>query len=143
MTASPRRLFSLDETDRLISDHDYPSTVDNLATYGVSATAQCFSLLALPVSEIDTFQLIDDPDDADGWRKVESVRSAIREGRQLPPVYVLHAPGNKYPYYLFEGRHRYNAAHAEEALELLAWVGHVDCCERSQAPTQPDEEGSS
>lgn len=123
------RLLSLDETQSIVADHDYLSTADNLHWYGRESDDPCFLLESLPVLHIDPGQLIDDPDDEDGWAKVASIRAGLRKGDNLPPTYVRHHPGYKHPYELFEGKHRYNAAYAEDVGTILAWVAHIDCCE--------------
>lgn len=126
-------LLSLDDTQRIIPDHDYPSTADNLHWYGCDSHDPCFTLQSVAPADIDPGQLIDDPDDHDGWRKVESIRETLRTGGQIPPVYLRHTRGEAHPYYLFEGRHRYNAAHAEAISSLTAWVAHIECCDLGNA----------
>lgn len=122
------RFLSLNETQELVPDHDYVSTADNLSAYGRESDEPCFQLESVAVDAIEPGQLIDDPDDDAGWAKVASIRGSIQAGVHLPPVYLRHVAGGEHPYYLFEGRHRYNAAHAEGVAALVAWVAHIDCC---------------
>lgn len=122
------RWFSLLETNNLIPDHDIDSTISNSEGYGIGEGDRRWTLEGVSVVAIDPMQLIDDPADHDGRAKAESIRATFRAGGFVPPVYVLHRPGADYPYFLIEGRHRYNAAHLETITHITAWVGHVDCC---------------
>jgi hypothetical protein len=129
-----KSLLSLHATNEVFPDHDFWSTCDNSEAFGIPSDAHAWGLEAVPVAQIDPFQLIDDPDDAEGLAKIASIRRSMRDGdRLIPPVYVLHYPEREYPFFLVEGKHRYNAAHQEERLALVAWVGHSQCCGSSRS----------
>ncbi|HET7414166.1 MAG TPA: hypothetical protein VFI97_00535 [Arthrobacter sp.] len=124
-SASP--LLSLDMTDHLHPDHDYPSTADNLWQCGIDQDVPCFSLCTVNSARVDPGLLLDDPDAFESQEKVSSLQEAIRSGEPLPPVYLLHTVSSSYEYYLFEGMHRFTACHRERA-EMLAWLAHIGCC---------------
>ena len=132
------QFFSLATTQQLVPDvEDYDSTVQNFEDItGACEGDPVWSLAKIAVAEIDPYQLIDDPDDDCGLAKVGEIRAVMRSGGFLPPVYAIHQPDHEYPYNLIEGRHRYNAAHAEQAELLLAWVGHVPCTCRRKAASE-------
>lgn len=112
----------------LIHDHDFDSTVGTVrAETGLTEHEPCLTLERIPVARIDPAQLIDDAADDRGHAKVASIRGSIRSGTVLPPVVVIHNPADTFAYFLIEGRHRYNAAHAEHAAGIIAWVVHHDC----------------
>ncbi|CAM3325358.1 ParB-like nuclease family protein [Williamsia muralis] len=122
-------LVSLAMTYRICQDKDYDSTLSNVEDgYGVSEDAECWEMKAILTSKINPSQLADDSGDARGEAKIEAIRSSIRDGVHLSPVFVIHEPDSDYPYRLIEGRHRYNARHREASKEVLAWVAHFDCC---------------
>ena len=131
---SASSLLSLDLTDQLYPDHDFPSTADNLWHYGVDQNVPCFSLCTVSPARVDPGQLLDDPDALESQEKVASLQQAIRSGEPLPPVYLLHTVSSSYEYYLFEGMHRFTASHRERA-EMLAWLAHIGCC-GGPAPTE-------
>jgi hypothetical protein len=122
-----RPLLSLDETERLCSDHHYPSTADYLVQLGADEDHPCFTLEQVPVGGIDPGQLLDDPDASESQAKVAAIQSGIRDGDRLPPVYLLHRPDVTPPLFLFEGMHRFTASHREQ-VGVLAWVAHLGCC---------------
>lgn len=119
---------SLRRTQELVPDHDYPSTADNMHHLGVDEDDACWSLEAVPVKQIDPFQLHDDPDDIDGLKKIASIIETLQRGEGLPPVFVVHRPAAEHPYYLVEGKHRFNALHRDSRLEAVTWVAHDGCC---------------
>jgi hypothetical protein len=121
--------LSADECNEMMPDHDYGSTIDNLETvYSISTQLRCWQLEGVPTSQIDPGQLIDDPDDNEGHTKAESIRQSFRAGAFIPPVIIIHRPSHDNPYFLIEGRHRYNAAHHEPISRIKAWVAHIGCC---------------
>lgn len=126
-TGASSSFVSLDMTEQIYPDHDYPSTADNLWHYGADGDSPCFTINTVPAVEIDPGQLLDDPDATDSQAKVESIQGSIREAEPIPPVYLLHTPAKKFQYYLFEGMHRFTATH-REGTQLLAWVAHLGCC---------------
>lgn len=134
MTQTPAahapRMFTLEHANALEPDpKDYATTVENAASIlNISEDLPCWLRQEIPVAQIDPYQLLDDPDDHDGEAHVEKIRAAMQAGITLPAVIVAHNPESQHPYYLFEGRHRYNAAHREERATIPAWVAHVDCC---------------
>ena len=107
-------------------EHHYDSTVENFEAAGASEFDALWSLEKVPTTDVDPLQLIDGPTDETARAKVRSIQQAMRQGTFLPPVYVLHVP-RAFPYFLIEGRHRYNAAHEVHVPLLLAWVAHVEC----------------
>lgn len=111
-------------------DHDHGSTVDNLhELYGASEHLACWRKEEVEVGRVDPFQLFDDPDDIEGNSKIESIRATLRSGQSVPAVIIIHHAGNeKYPYWLIEGKHRYNAAHREKLPRINGWVAHISCC---------------
>lgn len=123
-------LFTLAEVNLVEPDEaHYDSTVENAgANFGISQHLRCWRFEAVPVRCIHPFQLIDDPNDHEGNAKAESIRASMRKGRQMPGVMVAHQPNGQFAYWLFEGRHRFNAAHREAAPSIRAWVAHVGCC---------------
>lgn len=127
-------LLSLNMTDHLYPDHDFPSTADNLWHYGIDEDVPCFSLCTVSSARVDPGQLLDDPDAFESQEKVASLQEAIRSGEPLPPVYLLHTVSSSHEYYLFEGMHRFTASHREQA-EMLAWLAHIGCC-GGPAPTE-------
>ena len=124
---SASSLLSLEKTDQLYPDHDFPSTADNLWHYGIDQDVPCFSLCTVSCTRVDPGQLLDDPDATESQEKVVSLQEAIRHDEPLPPVYLLHTVSSSYEYYLFEGMHRFTACHRERA-EMLAWLAHIGCC---------------
>lgn len=94
----------------------------------------------IDVSTVHPAQLADDWEDHDGEAKIESIRGTIRAGETLPHVVTLHWPENTgTPYWLIEGRHRYNAHVRESCPEILAFTAHIHC--RCGAPdAQPHHE---
>ena len=124
--------WSIDELNTEAPDEkDYGTTLDNLESlFGVSELLSCFHKEFVPIAKIDQGQLHDDPADAEGIAKIESIRCAMRAGTPLPAVIVVHdkSAATAAPYELIEGRHRYNAAHREGTPLLYAWVAHPGCC---------------
>jgi hypothetical protein len=125
----PKAFLSLRETNELIPDHDFPSTWDNSEGFGIPVDAplgpwkECRFVRSIPDS------LMDDPDDLEALQKIESIRLSMRaKDRTIPPVYVLHYANQDHPFFLIEGKHRFNAAHLEGSEEIIAWVRHADCC---------------
>ena len=137
---SARTYLSLHETNEIFPDHDFTSTWDNSEAFGIPADANAWSLEAVPVPLIDPRQLLDDPDDIEGVKKIESIRRSLRsKDRLIPPVYVLRYEEREHPYCLIEGKHRYNAAHREKSAEITAWVGHQECCRCSRSANDKSE----
>jgi hypothetical protein len=131
---------SLAELNAEAPDHHYGSTVDNLAAlFDASEDLRCFRVEHVLVAEINESQLYDDPEDIEGYAKIESIRSTIRLGIPLPAVVLVHAAEGRSRwvlpasegdgfYDLLEGRHRYNAVYRERVPRIHAWVAHVGCC---------------
>ena len=122
--------WSIDELNTETPDEkDYGTTLDNLESmFRVSELLSCFHREFVPVAEINQDQLHDDPSDAEGIAKIESIRRTIRAGTPLPPAIVVHDSASTAAYELIEGRHRYNAAYREGTPLLYAWVAHLGCC---------------
>lgn len=135
----PTSMFTLGQANLLEPDEQhYHSTVENMAAlFQVSEDLACWRRENVPVAHIDPFQLIDDPDDLDGEAKVEAIRKAMQEGARMPAVITVHEPDAEFPYFLAEGRHRYNAAHREAAPAIAAWVAHIGCCSGPEADLPP------
>ncbi|MFE4651545.1 ParB/RepB/Spo0J family partition protein [Streptomyces sp. NPDC056707] len=110
---------------------DYGAVLDTLeADYNSTENLPCWQTEAVPVDEVDRYQIIDDPDDEDGRQKVELLREALRRSAPLPPIVVVHGPtSERGTYDLLDGRHRFNAAHEERLSSLSAWVAHIGCCD--------------
>ena len=121
---------SLNELNDETPDHDHWSTEDNMRDpHAASSDLRCWREEWIHVGEVDPFQLFDDPDDSEGDAKIESIRVTLRSGGSLPAVVTIHHPHQgEHPYYLIEGKHRYNAAFRESAETIFAWVAHLDCC---------------
>jgi hypothetical protein len=136
--ARPHRFLSLSETQRVVEDDHYDSTVENFeAMTDFNEFDEVWEVEAVSVRLIDEGQLIDDPDDHSGHEKAESLRESMRDGRFIPPIFLLHMPEERWPYLLLEGRHRYNAHYREGVDVILAWVAHYECsCEPGNAPPQ-------
>lgn len=138
--------ISLSDTQKVVEDDHYDSTVGNFEDWtGLDEYATVWDIEAVPVGLIDKGQLIDDPDDHWGHEKAESIRRSMRDGTFIPPVFVLHMPNKEWPYWLLEGRHRYNAAHREGVAVIPAWVAHCDssCLPVSdRSDEDPDHERS-
>lgn len=125
-------LVSLAMTYHICPDNDYVSTVSNVEElFGVDDDDRCWEFKAVPMAMVSPFQLADDPDDIEGEAKIEGIRASIRDGVHLAPVFLVHEPepGTTHPYYLIEGMHRFTARYREESKEILAWVGHFNCCD--------------
>jgi hypothetical protein len=122
--------WSLSALNDEVPDHHHDSTVDNLATiYYASDNLRCFQKEHVPAAEIDSCHLFDDPEDADGDFKIESIRTTIRTGIPLPAIVMIHFSGHEgTPYHVLEGRHRYNACYREQVPRVYAWVAHLGCC---------------
>lgn len=119
---------SIWELNSSVPDYDYPSTVDNLRFFGATQHLRCWRVQDVPVLEIDEYQLNDDPEARESIEKIASIRQSIRSGLPLPPVVTLHRLGERWPYNLIEGRHRFNAAHEERVPTIRAYVAHLGCC---------------
>ncbi|MET8907586.1 hypothetical protein [Micromonospora sp. NPDC004551] len=122
--------WSLSDLNAEVPDHHYGSTVENLREcYGASEHLACWRIEQVEVARVDPFQLFDDPDDTEGNDKIESIRAALRTGRPLPAVILIHHPrAGTHPYRLIEGKHRYNAVYRENLPLIDAWVAHLSCC---------------
>jgi hypothetical protein len=108
---------------------DYDAVVELVVCNESDEDALCWCPETVPVDEIDRYQLIDDPDDDDGWAKVASFRAAIRDNQVFPPLALQHTPGSERgAFFLFDGRHRFNAAALEQVSKVPAWVMHTSCC---------------
>lgn len=121
--AKPHRFLSLSETQRVVEDDHYDSTVENFEVMtGFDEFDEVWEFEAVLVRLIDEGQLIDDPDDDRAHEKAESLRGSMRDGTFIPPVFLLHMPEKRWPYLLLEGRHRYNA-HYREGVDVILGVG--------------------
>ena len=126
-------LWSLQELNDEAPDNDHLTTVCSLeAMFRVSADLRCWEKMSIPVREIeDPGQLVDpeDPENSEDDAQIEDIRAALREGRRLAAVIIVHDPKDLvHQYWLMEGMHRYNAAHREDTAMIYAWVAHIDCC---------------
>jgi hypothetical protein len=99
------------------------------ANYGATEDLACWRTESVVIDEVDRYQLIDDPDDENGREKVNDLRHALCNKRQLPPLVLVHySRDERGSYALMDGRHRFNAAHEEGVNRLAAWVAHIGCC---------------
>ena len=141
--------WSLDALNKEVPDQHHDTTVDNLLTiFGATDQLPCFHKENVRVTEVQKWQLIDDPDATESIAKVNDIRRTLRDGRALPAVVLVHNPdgprfndghpGRVGAYHLLEGQHRYNAAYQERVPTMFAWVAHVGCC-RGPEPDSPEE----
>ncbi|WP_107116141.1 ParB N-terminal domain-containing protein [Streptomyces albidoflavus] len=109
---------------------DYDEVLDILeADYLIAESFPCWRSEVVPVVEIDRYQIIDDPDDLFGWRKVGLLRTAFQEKKLLPPLVLVHSEASdRGRYALLDGRHRFNAARLKQVHLIPAWVAHIGCC---------------
>ncbi|MGK5695911.1 ParB/RepB/Spo0J family partition protein [Streptomyces sp. URMC 128] len=109
---------------------DYEAVLDALvAMYNSTEALRCWKSEAVPVGEIDRFQIMDDLDDHDGTHRVKRLRATLREGGSVPPVVLVHGlTPDRGNYFLLDGCHRFNAARKEGVANLHAWVAHIGCC---------------
>ncbi|MEU8929882.1 ParB/RepB/Spo0J family partition protein [Streptomyces sp. NPDC048409] len=109
---------------------DYGQALNVLENvYNATDELACWRTELAPVAAIDSYQIIDDPDDGAGWRKVGALQEALRRNSVLPPIVLAHtATSARGGYGLLDGRHRFNAALLEGRSFIRAWVAHVGCC---------------
>lgn len=122
--------LSAADCHRLAPEDDFATTARSLETeYKVSTALRCWHLEHVSVSLIDESQLWTDTEALDIMANIEAYRHMRREGRQAPPVTVIHCQdASRWPFFLLEGMRRYNAAYQEGADSIAAWVGHFGCC---------------
>jgi hypothetical protein len=114
----------------------YDGVVELAELDGIDEDLECWCLELVSPVRIVRSQLIDDPDDTDGWRKVADLRAALQRDEPLPPLILCHqvAGDSRHTLVLYDGRHRFNAATLEGRDHVSAWVAHPSCCREAAAP---------